>query len=377
MNNKLDALRRSILVFAGAGLFVGLAARTLLADDICRDFGSNQLSHPRGGTLLGVADTYMACGYHADENRICGSRLVLVDGSANGIDGAAKLTQNQRFGMLSTDEGYVMIGLHGGTNELLEQPLPEGPTYRYYFTYGDESWAQFGQMHACRSGDGLVGIHGGQNVLTAVTARTPPPLENEPKSPEGVDVYLDLLASDALVTQGHRDEIRIYANGEPIIKDDVDALQFERPGAVKGRSANGFITKKNKTLGKMLKIGTIQLDAKSPRHIVLSFSEGSAAAKTQEVLAGIKELCSKGTADENDKHFSEAVARLTTTEDSSLLLGSCIVSVGRQDEGLKVNWSSGDADQNTVVAAALERQARFRCTQDNGRYWVALHVEVR
>jgi len=360
----------------GSALFVAMAT-IVVAEEVRRDFGSYQRAHPRGGSLLGVAEPYMVSGYHAGENRMCGSKLVFVDGSANGIGGAAKLAQNQRFGMLSTDDGHVMVGFHGGTNELLEQPLPEGPTYRYYFTYGDEPWSQFAGMHVCRSGDGLVGIHFGQNVFTAVTARTPPTMENEPKSPTVVEVYFDLLACDELVHAGNRDEIRIYANGESLIKDTNDAVVFDARGRVMGRSANGFVTKNGKALDKSLKLGTIKLDADDSRYVVLTVIEGPCDTPTERVLDGIKQLCAKPSPEQTDDEFSEAVARLNVDTKSTHLLATCIVGARKTDKELQVNWLSGTSDQQTVVASALGRQARFYCSQGNGSYWAALHVEVK
>ena len=79
--------------------------------------------------MLGVPDGFMMAGWHKSQNRICGSLLNNFDGNTLSIGGVASLTRNQRFGMLSCDEGFVAVGVHHGNGELLQQPLPSGLSF--------------------------------------------------------------------------------------------------------------------------------------------------------------------------------------------------------------------------------------------------------
>ena len=175
--------------------------RPAVAQDIRQDFGSGQRTRPGGGSMLGVPDGFMMAGWHKSQNRICDRLLNNFDGNTLSIGGVASLTRNQRFGMLSCDEGFVAVGVHHGNGELLQQPLPSGLPYMYYFCFGDEpGWGQFNGMHACRPGDGIVGAHNDHNVFTSVTARKPPHMEGEPLNPTVADIFLDSLGCDQVVS---------------------------------------------------------------------------------------------------------------------------------------------------------------------------------
>src|SRR5258708_5169374 len=131
---------QAILVSA-ALLCVAIAPST--AQDLRQFFGSSQRSMPGGGTMLGVPEGFMMAGCQADQNQVTGSKLLLPDGHQASLSSAATFSDGQRFGMLSTQEGFVAVGVHEGQNKLLQQSLPKGIRYRYYFSFADETFGPF------------------------------------------------------------------------------------------------------------------------------------------------------------------------------------------------------------------------------------------
>ena len=283
-------------------------------------------------------------GWHAGQNRIAGGPLLGPSGERLTVgDNPTIAKNNQRFGMLSTDEGMVAIGIHHGNREFLECALPDKLQYYYYFSFAND---QFANMSSVRAGDGIVGIQKDNNVLTAVTTRVPPDMEGEPANPTIVNVYLDLMRCDTSYNSKNfidtPDKFTVVAGGHSISGvhgNMVDWYEFHSNEA-KGRGPFKpyFITRLGgKDGGNSLKLGTLSL----------------AAGQLQSMDISLREL-------------------------NSGIAGMVSLSVQLKDGRLASDWKSrGFRTQVDVLKVLEQRQARVYMHSGDGNYWLHFRLEPR
>ncbi len=304
--------------------------------------------------------------------------------------------------MLSCDEGFVAVGVHHGNGELLQQPLPSGLPYMYYFCFGDEpGWGQFNGMHACRPGDGIVGAHNDHNVFTSVTARKPPHMEGEPLNPTVADIFLDSLGCDQVVSDGEiifgigdtGDEMRLYVNGNSIFGNEDDYFRFDSKGYALGRGVNrDFTSNLSKNFGRSLKLGTLALSRDRSSFIVVSMIEqgpqGEAKSALKMIDEGLRKQQTDNSKQSSDDELKEAarllaqVAGLLIRAEPTRIVGTCGLGVRLHDDGLRVTWQKFDLNTRgytctTTVVSPQDRQARVKMQLGRGVYWLTLRVQPR
>ncbi|MDB5335132.1 MAG: hypothetical protein JWN70_751 [Planctomycetaceae bacterium] len=378
-----------------AAIVVAAWATDATAQGVRVDYGSSVRVAPNGTAMLGVPKGLVMGGWHADNNRITGSQLLDSNGNVLVIGDAEVYERSERFGMLSTNPGWVAVGIHHDQSRLLQQPLPVGPNYRYYFSLGYEPWEVFSDMHVSRIGDAIVGVTRDHNVFTCVTTRVPPGMENEPLNPTVVDVYIDLMRCDKAISDGEiafgigdtRDEIRVHVNGVAIDGDNEDYFPFHSVSEM-GPHRSNFVSNKGRDYGPSLKLGTVTLDGANNRYLALTLVEqGPDQKRANEMLdkigqaAGSANQESKDNGDKSSNpllqivQVAAQVAKLLITAKETRVVGTSIVALRVEKDGLRAEWASGD--RNTLVTSVLERQARVHMGLDAGHYWLQLRVVPR